>query len=165
MKNRRFGVHAMNADQNVKVSIRSVQFPPVGEAVRSEIHADGILRAKDGRRFLLWSETDEDGSLTRSLAKFSEDSVQLIRNGQISSNFTFDLRQRCRCSYSAPFTSFIVDIDTERYEMAETDSRISLSIGYRLYIEGEFTARCAIDLEISQAGEYGRSATSIPVNG
>ena len=74
--------------------------------------------------------------------------IFFTRNGQISSVFVFDEKQHCRSSYTAPLTSFLVDIDTERYLLEEDEHHLHLTIHYRLSVEGSSPTGCQTEIEI-----------------
>lgn len=132
----------------VRISIKGTQVSPEGEVNRTDSESSGILREKGGRRFLLFTEKSEDGSTARSVIRYGSGSAQLIRNGTITSSFTFDEKEHCRSSYITPYGSFLVDIDTERYVLEEMSSMTHIMIGYRLAVEGEHAAQCIVEITV-----------------
>ncbi len=134
--------------KTVRVSIKGTQVSPEGDVSRTDSQSFGVLREKDGRNYLLFSEKDEDGAVTRSVVKYDSRSAQIIRSGAVSSGFTFDERKHCRSSCIAPYGSFLVDIDTERYVLEEKAFLTKILIGYRLAVEGEHTAQCVVEITI-----------------
>lgn len=134
--------------KEVKVRIRGMQVSHEGEVSRTKTAADGILYEKNGRMFLLYSERSEDGSVTKSVVKYNKDSMNITRNGQITSSFTFSENEHCRSSYIVPYGTFSVDIDTESYVLQEQRNRTLLSASYRLSVEGGQPASCRIEMEI-----------------
>ena len=134
--------------QNVTVHVRAIRQMPGGEMDQMETTASGILRTRGNRRYLFYSEKSEDGAETRTVVKFDQRSAQLTRNGQISSVFVFDEAQHCRSNYTAPLTSFLVDIDTERYLLEEDEQHLRLTIHYRLSVEGSSPAGCQTEIKI-----------------
>lgn len=136
--------------KEVTVTIHGTQVTPDGEVSKSHSTAAGVLSERGGKKFLLFSEKDEDGAITNSVIKYTTDRIQIVRSGQISSTFTFSEKEHCRSSYIAPYGSFFVDIDTERYVLEEKPASTRIMIGYRLTIEEEHTAQCLIELEIRE---------------
>ncbi|HAC61115.1 MAG TPA: hypothetical protein DCF66_02975 [Lachnospiraceae bacterium] len=134
--------------QNVTVHVRAIQQMPGGDTDQMETTSSGILRTHGNRRYLFYSEKAEDGSETRTVMKFDQRSAQLTRNGQISSVFVFDEKQHCRSSYTAPLTSFLVDIDTERYLLEEDEQHLHLTIHYQLSVEGSSPTGCQTEIEV-----------------
>ena len=123
--------------QNVTVHVRAIQQMPGGDTDQMETTSSGILRTHGNRRYLFYSEKAEDGSETRTVMKFDQRSAQLTRNGQISSS-----------SYTAPLTSFLVDIDTERYLLEEDEQHLHLTIHYQLSVEGSSPTGCQTEIEV-----------------
>ena len=134
--------------KNVTVHVRAIQQRPGGDTDQMETTSSGILRTRGNRKYLFYSEKSEDGAETRTVVKFDQRSAQLTRNGQISSVFLFDEKQHCRSSYTAPLTSFLVDIDTERYLLEEDEQHLHLTIHYRLSVEGSSPTGCQTEIEI-----------------
>lgn len=135
---------------HVKIKIQGIQVSPDGQVSRTESSAEGTLREKGGKHFLLYQEKAEDGSVTKSVVKYSRESLQITRSGQISSSLIFTEGEHFRSSYSTPYGSFPVDIDTERYVLSEKEDQAELSLGYRLAVDGEYTAQCLVQMKILQ---------------
>lgn len=144
---------------NVEVKIHSVQIDSGGEQTEAKVTACGKIREKGGRHFVRYGETDEDGAVTHTLIKVGCDQAQIIRSGQISSSFTYSVGKPCRAQYVTPYGSFLVDIDTDRYEVDEAEESLRLKLAYLLSIEEGPAARCRADIEVhlvpAQAGEAG----------
>ena len=139
--------------KNVKVKISGTQISPEGEVTRTKTLADGTLFEKNGNMFLLYSEKDEDGVLTKTVVKYNKDKAKITRSGQITSTLTFEEKQHFRSSYITPWGSFPVDIDTDRYVLQEQADGTFLSVRYDLAVEGEHCARCIIEMEIEHHGD------------
>lgn len=134
--------------QEVIVTVRASRTAPDGDISRTDVTVPGILREKGGRKFLFYSEQTEDGSVTRSSVRYSRERMQITRSGAISSTLLFEERQHFRSSYIVPYGSFLIDIDTDRYDLLEQEDRTLLTIGYRLAAEGQPAAVCLIRMEI-----------------
>lgn len=133
---------------NVTVSVDARQTSSDGQVSRIKIKSLGMKKELNGRTFLFFTETDEEGVKTRWNVKYSPQGAQISRDGPVSSSLIFHENEHCRSTYITPYGSFLVDIDTRRFNLSENGSRSSIEILYLLALEGEQTAECRVEINI-----------------
>lgn len=140
----------------VKVRIRSRQVLSDGTVSHTSASGSGTLQSRDARRYLLYDEISQDDppSVTKTVIRFSEAQAEVTRRGETQSRIVFRLGGHCRTQLLTPYGSMMMDIDTVRYEVRETDRSIVLLMEYDMAAEGAGTARILLQTEITAAGSH-----------
>lgn len=138
----------MTVQNNAKIRIVSTQTGPDGQTSVTRSGAEGVIREKNGILFLLYSEKDEDEAVTKSVVRLSPDSAVITRSGLVSTRFTFSEQQPCRTTYTSPYGSFPVDIDTRRYVLERSNVHTCMKISYSLSFGGGEAGSVRLEMEI-----------------
>lgn len=135
----------------VRITITSRQFFPDGSVDRNVVHARGTLAGRGGRHFLLYDEkTEEDsGAVTSSILRFHAREASVTRRGTAELQLHFQEGEHDRTEYRNAYGSMMIDIDTGRLQLTESDTALTLLIEYDLAVEGKHAARCRVRYDIA----------------
>lgn len=138
-------------NKEVLISIRGLQYQgPGNEQGSAEAILAGRYYLKDGARYLIYDEPEEDFDKgAHTMIKITDDRVELSRKGPVTVSMNFLKGQKNLCSYKTPFGSLMVGIDTTDIRLdTPDDDTLKLEIFYNLDINYSFYAECHMELEV-----------------
>ena len=135
--------------RDVLVSIKGLQIDEAYDENSVEIMVNGKYNEKNGRHFLRFEQYEDDGTPTKNVLSFDEKAMELTRRGGTQLHMTFMDREKTLTSYTTPFGSLLVGINTDKISVEETDDRIHAEVKYGLEFNYEFVADCHLSLDIT----------------
>ncbi len=118
------------------------------------LSALGTYREKDGTRFILYKEyDDEDASVFRTaLLKVEPGVVTMSRSGS-STRLILEKGRRHLCLYDTGFGSLTVGIYTSQLDVDLDDAGGTLEIAYTLDVDSNLSSQNLLSIEVSPVPE------------
>ncbi|MBQ3786721.1 MAG: DUF1934 domain-containing protein [Lachnospiraceae bacterium] len=135
--------------KDVLVAIRGLQIDESSDEDAVEILVNGRYNAKNGRHFLRFEQYEEDGTPTKNILTFDEKAMELTRRGGTQLHMTFMDKEKTMTSYTTPFGSLMVGVNTDRISVEESDDRIHAEVDYGLEFNYEYVADCQLSVDIT----------------
>ena len=104
---------------------------------------------KNGKHYVVYDEVLEglDGTL-KSTIKFTENQVELLRNGPASTRMVFQPGKEHMVIYQTPMGPLSISLYTEDLKMELGEERMNLKIDYSLKTEGVVVSESTVNIEI-----------------
>lgn len=103
---------------------------------------------RNGKHFIKYQESLEDGLMTDNMIKISSDEVELIRKGPITTNMLFTVGEKNLSYYDTPFGSMVMGIDTSDMCITEKDDEMIVDISYNLEMNGNHVAKSHVMIKV-----------------
>ncbi len=135
--------------KDVLISIRGLQFSN-DEDDSLELVCGGTYYFKNNKHYVIYEEAvDDSAKPTKNTAIISDKKFELKKNGVISTQMTFEEKQKHMTYYETPVGNLIIGTNTSKVQVAESDDEISVHIKYALDINYEFMTDCEILFKVS----------------
>ncbi len=104
---------------------------------------------KNGKHYVVYDEILDglEGTL-KSTIKFTEDQVELIRNGPASTRMVFQPGHEHMVIYQTPMGPLSISLYTENIQAQIGEERMSLKIDYSLKTEGIVVSESTVNIEL-----------------
>ena len=104
---------------------------------------------KNGKHYVVYDEILEglEGTL-KSTIKFTEDQVELIRNGPASTRMVFKPGEEHMIIYQTPMGPLSISLYTEDMEVAIEEERIHIKIDYSIKTEDVVVSASTVSIAI-----------------
>ncbi len=120
-----------------------------GENEDVNMAADGEYYLKNGKHYIRYEETGESpDEVIKNTIRISPDSVDIIRNGQISTHMAFKKNEKNISGYDTLFGEILIGIYTNDIEITEMEDLIEVSLDYSLDIDDEHISDNSISLSV-----------------
>ena len=116
------------------------------------LSALGTYREKDGTRFILYKEYDEDDASLFSTAHLEPGMVTMSRSGS-STRLILEKGRRHLCLYDTGFGSLTVGVYTSRLDVDLGDNGGKLEIAYTLDVDSNLSSQNLLSVEVSPVPE------------
>jgi len=124
-------------ENNVTVSILSVQSLPDGEEERLEQERPGYLRRTEKGWVLSYQEAPDSGlGDTRTTLRLEEDRAALLRTGETASRLAFRAGEEDTSLYETPYGKLSMTVRTERLLVELDDHGGRVEIDYQMELGG-----------------------------
>lgn len=111
----------------------------------------GMYYFKNGKHYILYEEMSEGASeAVRNRVKLKEDSVEIRKQGAVTTQMTFETGKKTRTSYPTPFGSLFLDFSTSSIEIVQQERAISLTLHYDMAEEERHLAECFLTMQIEE---------------
>ncbi len=139
-----------NMTKEVLLTLQGLQFDQREEnADKIEMVTVGDYYKKNDRHYVIYEEVTEGFERpTKNRLKFSEQMVELTRNGLVNVHMVFQENKKNLSNYNTPFGQILVGIDTKRITIDEKEDTIVVDVDYALDINYEFLSDCHIKIDI-----------------
>lgn len=124
-----------------------------GEENEIQLTTVGSYVNKDGNRYIIYSEYEEDNPSNRltSVIKVEGDKkVTLIRNGEDRTRLVLEKGKRHQCFYNTGFGNMMVGVFTQRIDADLSDDGGQLEVSYSLDINSGLTSINQIFIDIKK---------------
>ena len=144
-------------NQNVLVTIRGTE-NEYGTTPGTEIETiqPGIYNFMQDKHIITYEEPCEGnpGESVHNLLKINEDTVSILRRGQIDTNMVFKEGYRHSGTYGIAYgaSSLPFDIKTSHLAIAEDTDCINIEINYSLGLGNSYISRRTVCINIHSAG-------------
>ena len=133
--------------KDVLISISGIHMTD-GEDSDVELVTTGSYYEKNGVRYLLYDELMESlDQPVENVVKIRENSLEIIRRGEIQAHMTFRRGMTVMAGYRTPYGEMMVEITTEEIRITEENDSLAVRVEYMLGINGQQISRCSIVLE------------------
>lgn len=139
--------------KDVWISIESLQKNAEGESEKIEIITPASYYKKNGRHYVLYEETLEDGIVSKNTLRFDDDFVSVTKRGDVSVDMVFEKGKRNTTNYATPYGSLLVGIEASKLEVLYEETSISINVEYSLDINYEHLSDCVISMKIRSKTE------------
>lgn len=136
--------------QEVLLTLQGLQFDQREEdADKIETVTVGDYYKKNGKHYVIYEEVTEGFSQpTKNRLKFSEDMLELSRNGLVNMHMVFQENKKNLTNYNTPFGQILIGIDTKKIQIKEQKDNIVVDVDYSLDVNYEFLSDCHIKISI-----------------
>lgn len=114
-----------------------------------EIMTPGQYFLKSGKHYVVYDEVIEglEGTV-KSTIKFTETTVELMRNGAASTRMVFELDKEYKVLYQTPMGPLDISLYTENLDVNLQEEKIELKINYSLKAEEQVITESSVHMEI-----------------
>ena len=114
-----------------------------------ETMTPGQYFMKNGKHYVVYDEVIEglEGTL-KSTIKFTENQVELIRNGAASTRMVFQPGQEHMVVYQTPMGPLSISLYTEDIQTELGEERMNLKIDYSIKTEGIVISESTVHIEV-----------------
>lgn len=114
-----------------------------------ETMTPGQYFMKNGKHYVVYDEVIEglEGTL-KSTIKFTENQVELIRNGAASTRMIFQPGQEHMVVYQTPMGPLSISLCTENIQTELGEERMNLKIDYSIKTEGIVISESTVHIEV-----------------
>lgn len=136
--------------QEVLLTLQGLQFDQREEdADKIEMVTVGDYYKKNGKHYVIYEEVTEGfAQTTKNRLKFSEDMLELSRNGLVNMHMVFQENKKNLTNYNTPFGQILIGIDTKKIQIKEQKDNIVVDVDYSLDVNYEFLSDCHIKISI-----------------
>lgn len=114
-----------------------------------EIITPGQYFYKNGKHYVMFDEVMEGlEEAVKSTIKFTENQMELIRNGAATTRMVFQPGQEHMVIYQTPMGPLSISLYTEDMDASLTENHMNLEINYSLKTEGIVITESTVHLEI-----------------
>ncbi len=138
-------------EKEVFVSVKGVQFSQE-DSDCVEIISPGNYYYKDGRHYVMYEETQEDGLKINNILKVSDEksepNVELIKKGEIMATMIFGHGKSHVSSYQTPYGNIMLGFNTTDITIDYKHEEIYLKVEYSLEMNSEHVSDNKIEIKI-----------------
>ena len=106
---------------------------------------------RNGKHYIKYQESLEDGIVCDNMIKISKNEVEFIRKGIMNTHMVFTMGNKNMNYYETPFGSMTMGIDTSNLEVAETENKIDVDIYYALDMNCQHISDCHVNIWVEEA--------------
>lgn len=122
--------------REVRIQITGVQKNDENEEI-VETAAFGDFAVLGEKLCVKYEELSEEGDITKTLIKISDESVEVMKRGYVESKLVFAEGKVTETDYNTPYGIFAMSVDTARAAYELTEEGVSVDIEYTLFLNGE----------------------------
>lgn len=135
--------------KNVVIIVRGLQ-RAVDEDEPVEVMSAGTYLRKDDTHYLSYEEADEDGKITKNRIKITPSSVEMTKQGGVTTQMIFVLGHKHYACYTTPFGELTLGMTTTQITVTEEKNELSVALRYDLEINGSFMSECELDIDVKE---------------
>lgn len=136
----------MNRD--VEITVSGTQYDDGGNEVQTSCRTSGQYYEKNGCRYLLYEERDEEsGAVTSNTLKIRDNVLELSRKGGIRSRMIFEAGRTHPAGYETAYGALQLEVYTESLKFLWTEDHASIIIIYNLLMAGGLLSRNRLVIE------------------
>lgn len=134
------------------ITVRGLQ-PEVDATEAIEVISAGTYLRKGDTHYLSYDEADEDGKLTKNRIKLTEDVIEMVKQGTVTTQMFFATGQKQYTCYSTPFGDMTLGTTTNHIAVTEEEGLVRAKLLYGLEVNGEHISECELDIEVKEIVE------------
>ena len=134
-------------DKNVKITLRTTQTQD-GDSHKMEFSYEGMYYQKGNHYYVMYDEPVEGSKeVIKNRIKFSEQFVEVIKKGPLSSTMFFEKGKSHLAEYDTPFGKMLLEMETYYLQIEwKTENNMQLEMHYRMSNEQGLIADCKMDI-------------------
>lgn len=123
----------------VKVHMKGTQ---IIDGVEDEtmVNAEGYCTEKDGSYYIIYDEMIEEHTV-KTMIKLGENTVEVIKRGDVESKMVFAPGAEDKFRYSTPFGLMDMMTKTDELNIFQSEGNFKINIQYDLYVGGVLTSK------------------------
>lgn len=134
----------------IQLTLVGRQFGDDGEASVTKNHVTADYYERNGSRYILYEEIQEDtGAVIKNALKMKGDgtSLEMTRRGAFSTRMVFEAGREHCADYATPYGCLKLEIATRAVDVAFQDGKMEIRVDYTLSSGGRLLSRCLLDME------------------
>lgn len=135
--------------KNVVITVRGLQ-REVSEGEPIEVISAGTYLRKTDTHYLTYEEADEDGKITKNRIKITPKSIEMTKQGNITTQMLFHIGEKQYTCYTTPFGDMTLGVTTKHINVTEENSALSAELWYDLEVNGQHMSECELDIEVKE---------------
>ena len=135
--------------KNVVITVRGLQ-RQMDDNEPVEVISAGTYLRKDHTHYLSYEEADEDGKITKNRIKITPDSIEMTKQGGITTQMIFVKGQKHFACYETPFGDMTLGMTTKHIKVTEGTEQLSAELRYDLEVNGAHMSECELDIEVKE---------------
>ena len=135
--------------KNVVITVRGLQ-RAVSDDEPVEVISAGTYLRKADTHYLSYEEADEDGKITKNRIKITPSSIEMTKQGGITTQMIFMTGQKQYACYATPFGELNLGMTTKRISVTEEEQQISAELRYDLEVNGVHMSECELDINVKE---------------
>lgn len=135
--------------KNVVITVRGLQRAVSNDEPVEVISAGTYLR-KDNTHYLSYEEADEDGKITKNRIKITPESIEMTKQGNVTTQMIFIKGQKQYACYVTPFGEMTLGMTTKHIKLTEDEQQIAAELRYDLEVNGTHMSECELDIEVKE---------------
>ena len=135
--------------KNVVITVRGLQ-RQVDEDEPVEVISAGTYLRKDDTHYLSYEEADEEGKITKNRIKITPDTIEMTKQGGITTQMIFLMGQKQYACYETPFGELTLGMTTKRIKVTEENGQLFAALCYDLEVNGSHVSECELDIEVKE---------------
>lgn len=133
--------------QSASITLIGRQRDESGEETVTTCRADADYYEKDGNRFILYKEVQEDSGLViKNIIKYKDSVLEMTKRGGIRSRMIFETGRTHRTDYVTPYGTLPLEIATRKADFVSKEGRIEIRLDYALSFGGQSPSDCVLEL-------------------
>lgn len=142
-------------EKEVLLALKGLQFAMDEEGAQAlETITPAEYYKRNDSHYVVYDEITEGFTdTTKSIIKFRDSQVEVTKKGLVNVHMVFEEKKKNMTSYSTPFGSILIGIDTDEIKIKEEDDKIYVNVVYSLEANYEHMADCKIEMSIRSRGE------------
>ena len=135
--------------KNVVITVRGLQ-RQVDEDEPVEVISAGTYLRKDDTHYLSYEEADEDGKITKNRIKITPSSIEMTKQGGITTQMIFVKGQKHFACYETPFGELTLGMTTKHICITVEEQQLSAELRYDLEVNGAHVSECELDIHVKE---------------
>lgn len=135
--------------KNVVITVRGLQ-REVSDEEPVEVISAGTYLRKEHTHYLSYEEADEDGKITKNRVKITSDSIEMTKQGGITTQMIFITGQKQYACYATPFGEMTLGMTTKHIKVTEKEQQLSAELRYDLEVNGVHMSECELDIDVRE---------------
>lgn len=135
--------------KNVVITVRGLQ-RQVDDEEPIEVISAGTYLRKENTHYLSYEEADEDGKITKNRIKITPDSIEMTKQGGVTTQMIFVVGQKHFSCYETPFGELTLGMTTKEIKVMEESGQIAVALRYDLEVNGAHVSECELDIEVKE---------------
>jgi uncharacterized beta-barrel protein YwiB (DUF1934 family) len=135
--------------KNVVITVRGLQ-RQVEEDEPIEVISAGTYLRKDTTHYLSYEEADEDGKITKNRIKITPESIEMTKQGGITTQMIFVKGQKHFACYETPFGELTLGMTTKYIQVTEEEQQLFAVLRYDLEVNGTHMSECELEIEVKE---------------
>ncbi len=135
--------------KNVVITVRGLQ-RAVDDNEPVEVISAGTYLRKSDVHYLSYEEADEDGKITKNRIKITPESIEMTKQGGITTQMIFVRGQKQYACYATPFGELTLGMTTKYIKVTDEEQQVSAELRYDLEINGAHMSECELDINVKE---------------
>lgn len=135
--------------KNVVITLSGLQ-RAVSEDEPVEVISAGTYMRKEDVHYLSYEEADEDGKITKNRIKITPDSLEMTKQGGITTRMIFVKGQKQYACYETPFGDMTLGMTTKSLGVTEEEDGLLAELLYDLEVNGTHMSECELNIQVKE---------------